>query len=53
MMRKELVNKEEIFTFTGYLDGEIIHQQDLLIGADCCHVQYLGSEPLIHIIEVE
>jgi len=45
-MRKELQNKEEIMRFTGYLNGEIVCERDVLVGADCCHVNYLGKESL-------
>ena len=50
-MQKELENKEEIMRFTGYLNGEIVCERNLLVGADCCHVKYLGTEPLIQIIQ--
>jgi hypothetical protein len=46
-MRKELYNKKEVMRFTGYLDGKIICEHDVLVGADHCHVNYLGVEPLI------
>ena len=49
-MRKELQNKEEIMHFTGYLNNEIVHEQDVLVGADACHVKYLGTESLSHTI---
>ena len=49
-MRVELMNKQEIMHFTGYLNGEIVHEQDVLVGADCCHVNYLGTESLIQTI---
>ena len=49
-MKNELENKQEIMHFTGYLNDEIIHQQDVLVGADACHVNYLGTEPLTQTI---
>ena len=49
-MQKELIDKQEIMHFTGYLNGEIVHEQDVLVGADCCHVDYLGAEPLTQTI---
>lgn len=49
-MQKELQNKEEMMCFTGYLKGEIVCKRDLLVGADCCHVQYLGAESLVQMI---
>ena len=49
-MQKELIGKQEIMHFTGYLNGEIVHEQDVLVGADCCHVNYLGAESLIQTI---
>ena len=49
-MRKELENKKEIMRFTGYLNGEIVFERDVLVGADRCHVQYLGKESLTQII---
>jgi hypothetical protein len=36
--------------FTGYLNGEIVHECDVFVGADCCHVNYLGADSLIQII---
>lgn len=52
-MRKELQHKEEIMHFTGYLHGTVIYECDVLVGADCCHVNYLGTESLTRIIDVE
>ena len=49
-MKNELKNRQEIMHFTGYLNDEIIHQQDVLVGADACHVNYLGTEPLTQTI---
>ena len=45
-LRKELFNGREVMRFTGYLSGEIICERDVLVGADCCHVDYLGKESL-------
>jgi hypothetical protein len=50
-MRRELQNKQEIMHFTGYLNGVIICERDVLVGADCCHVTYLGYEPLNQVID--
>jgi hypothetical protein len=52
-MRKELQNKEEVMRFTGYLNGEIVCERDVLVGADCCHVHYLGTEPLTQVITLQ
>lgn len=49
-MRKELEDKEETMRLTAYLDGKIIYERDVLVGADQCHVKYLGEEPLSHTI---
>ena len=49
-MRKELLNKNEIIHFTGYLNNKIVCEQDVLVSADCCHVYYLGEEPLTQVI---
>ena len=50
-MRKELQNKKEVMRFTGYLNGKIVCERDVLVGADCCHVAYYGTEPLTQIIK--
>ena len=49
-MQKELENKEEIMRVTAYLNGEIVCERDVLVGADRCHVKYLGKEPLSQVI---
>ena len=49
-MRKALEHKQEIMRFTGYLNGDIICERDVLAGADCCHVRYFGAEPLAQVI---
>jgi hypothetical protein len=49
-MRKELENKQEVIRFTGYLNNEIVCERDVLVGADCCHVNYFGTEPLNQVI---
>ena len=49
-MQKELRNKRETMRFTGYLNGEMVHQQDILVGANRCHVEYLGKEPLTQVV---
>ena len=50
-MRKELQNKEEVMHFTGYLNGKIVCERDVLVGADCCHVTYYGTGSLTQIIQ--
>ena len=50
-MRKELQNKKEVMHFTGYLNGKIVCERDVLVGADCCHVVYYGTESLTQIIQ--
>jgi hypothetical protein len=50
LMRKDLEGKQEIMHFTGYLNGEIVLERDVLVGANCCNVEYLGTEPLLHVI---
>ncbi len=47
----KLRHKEEVFQFTGFLNSKEIFTCEVLVGADCCHVQHLGSEPLTYIIE--
>ena len=49
-MHKELENKKEIMRLTAYLNGEIVCERDVLVGADRCHVKYLGKEPLSHVV---
>jgi len=49
-MQKELENKKEIMRLTAYLNGEIVCERDILVGADRCHVKYLGKEPLTHVV---
>jgi len=50
-MQEELMDKKEIMRFTAYLNGKIVCKRDVLVGADCCHVDYLGTEPLTQIIQ--
>ena len=52
-MQKELENRKETMRFTGYLNGEIVCERDVLVGADCCHVNYLGTEPLMQVIPLQ
>lgn len=49
-MQKELENRQVTVHFVGYLNGEIVCEQDVLVGADRCHVHYLGTEPLVQTI---
>jgi hypothetical protein len=49
-MQQELENKKEIMRLTTYLNGEIVCERDVLVGADRCHVRYLGKEPLTQVI---
>ena len=51
-MKNELRNKRETMRFTGYLNGEVVHQQDVRVGANRCHVEYLGKEPLVQVVEL-
>lgn len=48
--QEELEGKQETMRFTGFLNGEIVCQRDVLVGADRCHVQYLGKESLVQVI---
>ena len=50
-MQKELLNKREIMHFTGYLNGKVVCERDVLVGADCCHVIYLGDKLLTQVIK--
>ena len=50
LMREELRNLKEQMRFTGYLNDEIVCERDVLVGADCCHVVYYGTEPLTVVI---
>ena len=50
LMQKELQNRRELMRFTGYLNDEVVYEQDVLVGADRCHVYHLGSEPLTQVI---
>jgi len=51
MMQQELENKRETIHFTGYLNDEIVYETDVLVGADNCHVKYLGKDPIIRVID--
>ena len=51
-MKNELRNKRETMRFTGYLNGKVVHQQDVRVGANLCHVEYLGKEPLVQVVEL-
>ena len=50
-IKKELLDKKEVMHFTGYLNNTIVCERDVLVGADCCHVMYLGTESLTQIIQ--
>ena len=50
-MQNVLENRREIIRFTGYLNDEIVCEIDVLVGADKCHVKYLGTEPLTRVID--
>jgi len=52
LMQPELKGKQEIMRFTGYVNDEIICERNVLVGADRCHVMYLGTEPLIQVIDL-
>ena len=49
-MHQELLNKNEVMRFTGYLNDKIVCEREVLVGANCCHVYYLGTEPLNQVI---
>ena len=49
-MKQELFNRKEIMHFTGYLNGKIVCECDVPVSADCCHVVYLGSAPLVQVV---
>jgi len=50
IMHEELENRREVMRFTGYLNNEIVCERDVLVGADCCHVGYFGTESLTQVI---
>ena len=50
-MKKELQNKKEVMRFIGYMEDKIVCERDVLVGADCCHVDYYGTEPLTQTIQ--
>jgi hypothetical protein len=50
LMQKELQGKEEVMRFTGYLNDKIIVERDMLVGANYCHIEYLGTESLTIVI---
>ena len=50
LMRDVLRNLKEQMRFTGYLNDEIVCEREVLVGADCCHVVYYGTEPLTVVI---
>ena len=49
-MQEELENRKEIMRFTGFLNDKIICEKNVLVGANHCHIKYLGTEPLTHTI---
>jgi len=46
------MKKKEVMHFTGYMDGKIVCECDVLVGADRCHVNYLGTDSLTQIIQL-
>ena len=52
-MQNELLNKKELMRFTGYLNSKIVCERDMLVGADRCHVNYFGTEPLTQTIQYQ
>ena len=50
-MQDALRNRKDIMRFTGYLNDKIVFERDVLVGADRCHVSYLGTEALTYIIQ--
>jgi len=51
-MQKELEKKRELMHFTGFLNGKIVCERYLLVGADECHVSYYGKESLTQVIQI-
>jgi len=51
-MRKELKDRQELMRFTGYLNGEIIYEKEVLVSADPCHVFNFetGTEMIVQVI---
>ncbi len=45
-MQEELQNLSVSVLFTGYIDNKIVHKGEYVVGADECHVVYLGNKPL-------
>jgi hypothetical protein len=48
-LQAELEGRTEKMHFVGYLNGQS-YEQDVLVGANCCHVDYRGTEPLEAIV---
>jgi len=42
----DLISSGTTIRFIGEIDGEVVHEQDFLIGHDCCHVQLLEGPGL-------
>lgn len=36
-----------------FLNNKIVHEREVFVGTDQCHVRYFGSESLIQVIELE
>jgi len=51
LMLEDLQNKQEVMRFIGYKNNKVLVERDVLVGADCCHVMYLGTEPLEQVID--
>ena len=49
-MQRELKDRSELMRFTGYLNGEVVVERNVLVGADRCHVKFLEEEPLTHVV---
>jgi hypothetical protein len=50
-MQQQLENRVESMSFKGFLNGETVCEKNVLVGANRCHVQYLGTEQLSQVIE--
>lgn len=46
-MRNELKGLQENFRFAGYIEDELVISENVLVGANECHVCYYGEKPLI------
>ncbi len=49
-MRNFFYNTKATLEFSAYLDGKIVHKQEIIITADCCHIDILSSGPFEKVI---